>query len=185
MFKLCQKHKTCKNYQQHGGECRSGGLECDAHESNMKDKDAAWKNLYSTVNEMMMRLGADGEVNAQQTEAENVMSALAEIDGGVYDSDLASLDEDPVLPICAGCGRLISHDWPRTGTMENPVCMPCEFSNIEVYKVELNGNHFVESDPKQIIPLLESMDKDDEPYTIGKVEMKLAEYITLPEFQGF
>ena len=91
MFKLCQKHNTCGNYQQHGGECRSGGGECDVYESNMKDKDAAWKNLYRTVNEMMMRLGADGEINAQQTEAENVMSALAEIDGGAYDSNLAGV----------------------------------------------------------------------------------------------
>ena len=91
MFKLCQKHKTCGNYQQHGRECRSGGLECDAQESNVKDKDVAWKNLYRTINELMMRLGADGEINAQQTEAENVMAALAEIDGGVYDSNLAGV----------------------------------------------------------------------------------------------
>ena len=46
-------------------------------------------NLYHTVNIMMMRLGADGEVNAQQVEAENVMTSLAEIDGGTYDSNLA------------------------------------------------------------------------------------------------
>ena len=61
-------------------------METEEFEQN---KDAAWKTLYCTVNEMMMRLGADGEINAQQTEAENVMSALAEIDGGVYDSSLA------------------------------------------------------------------------------------------------
>ena len=89
MFKLCQKHKTCRNYHQGVISCRSGGSSCDQYSNNVKDKDAAWKNLYRTVNEMMMRLGADGEINARQTEAENVMSALAEVDGGVYDSNLA------------------------------------------------------------------------------------------------
>lgn len=43
--------------------------------------------LYHVVNELMARLGADGEVNAHQDEACNVMSALIEIDGGIYDDE--------------------------------------------------------------------------------------------------
>ena len=42
--------------------------------------------LYHAVNLMMLRLGADGEVNSQQNEVGIVLSVLAEIDGGTYDS---------------------------------------------------------------------------------------------------
>lgn len=89
------------------------------------------------------------------------------------------------LPVCVGCGVAIDHNWPRTGTLEQPVCMRCEFSEIDVYEVRLNGSSFVERDVQQIIPLLESMDSGDEVYSVGKVRMKLAKYITLPEFEGF
>ena len=44
--------------------------------------------LYHRVNELMAVLGADGEINATQDVAENVMSALADIDGGQYDIKL-------------------------------------------------------------------------------------------------
>ena len=47
-----------------------------------------WIKLYHAVNKMMYTLGADGEINAQQSEAEEVMDALYDIDGGSYDAKL-------------------------------------------------------------------------------------------------
>lgn len=49
------------------------------------DVDKKLVKLYHAVNELMCKLGADGEVNAHQDEACTVMSALADIDGGAYD----------------------------------------------------------------------------------------------------
>jgi glutathionyl-hydroquinone reductase len=43
-----------------------------------------WENLYHKVNNMVYTMGLDGEMNAQQTEVEEVMAALFEIDGGSY-----------------------------------------------------------------------------------------------------
>jgi len=43
--------------------------------------------LYHAVNALMCTLGADGEVNAQQDESCAVMSALADIDRGTYNTD--------------------------------------------------------------------------------------------------
>ena len=44
-------------------------------------------NLYKAVNEMMAVLGAKGEINTLHEKTTNVMDALHEIDGGVYDLD--------------------------------------------------------------------------------------------------
>ena len=52
----------------------------------MKIRNEAWGELYHAVNKMMLRLGADGEINAQQVEVEYVMSALHGIDGGSYNT---------------------------------------------------------------------------------------------------
>jgi ParB/RepB/Spo0J family partition protein len=49
---------------------------------------AKWVALYHSVNLMMSRLGADGEINARQSEVENVMDALYQIDGGSYNSGM-------------------------------------------------------------------------------------------------
>ena len=43
-----------------------------------------WEKLYHAVNRMMAVMGAEGEVNTQMAVADDVMGALAEIDGGVY-----------------------------------------------------------------------------------------------------
>ena len=45
-----------------------------------------FKPLYIAINEMMAILGADGEVNTKQMAVINVMDALAEIDGGEFDT---------------------------------------------------------------------------------------------------
>jgi len=42
-------------------------------------------NLYKAINELMMQMGIDGEVSTTSDKAEAVMSALWEVDGGVYD----------------------------------------------------------------------------------------------------
>ena len=47
-----------------------------------------WEQLYHSVNRMMMRLGADGEITATSKEAGDVMGSLAAIDGGVYNNQL-------------------------------------------------------------------------------------------------
>ena len=52
---------------------------------------AKWKALYCAVNKMMMRLGADGEITADQDESADVMTALHDLDGGVYDKKLAGV----------------------------------------------------------------------------------------------
>ena len=48
----------------------------------MPDK---FKQLYVTINKMMIRLGAEGEINTRAVEVLDVMSALKELDGGVFD----------------------------------------------------------------------------------------------------
>ena len=44
-----------------------------------------FKQLYIAINKMMMHLGADGEINTRAVEVLDVMSALKELDGGVFD----------------------------------------------------------------------------------------------------
>ena len=45
-----------------------------------------FRELYVALNEMLAILGADGEVNTRQMTVINVMEALAEIDGGEFDT---------------------------------------------------------------------------------------------------
>jgi hypothetical protein len=47
----------------------------------------AVKPMYIAINNMMAVLGAKGEIHATDIEANQVMSALADLDGGVYDVD--------------------------------------------------------------------------------------------------
>ena len=69
------------------------------------------KTLYVAVNELMSKLGADGEIHAQTKEAGDVMDALYEIDGGGYNSDISfetrrieDAKRDPLNPQwCLGC----------------------------------------------------------------------------------
>jgi len=44
--------------------------------------------MYVAANELMAKLGADGEINAQQDESGNLMDALFDIDDGAYDQEL-------------------------------------------------------------------------------------------------
>ena len=45
-------------------------------------------NLYVAANELMARMGADGEANTQQKESGDLMGALFELDDGAYDPEL-------------------------------------------------------------------------------------------------
>ena len=47
----------------------------------------AWKPLYHAINKMVNQLGADGEITARDNLVGQVMAALEEIDGGVYQQD--------------------------------------------------------------------------------------------------
>lgn len=49
--------------------------------------------LYHAVNLMMAELGAEGEINTRHTKVDQVMDALHDIDGGVYDESF--LKEPP------------------------------------------------------------------------------------------
>ncbi len=47
--------------------------------------------LYLAVNELMAKLGAEGEINAQEDVAENVMAALHEVDNGAPVTEMDKL----------------------------------------------------------------------------------------------
>lgn len=47
-----------------------------------------YKQLYIAANELMAKIGRDGEINAHQDEVGAVMNALFDIDGGAYDPTL-------------------------------------------------------------------------------------------------
>ena len=66
------------------------------------DNHDSWEKLYHAVNRMMMSLGADGEITATSNEAGDVMTALAAIDGGAYDSKLTIRGEG-----CPGQQKLV------------------------------------------------------------------------------
>ncbi len=46
------------------------------------------KKVYHAFNMMLLVLGSDGQINAQQSEVEDVYTALWDIDEGQYDSEL-------------------------------------------------------------------------------------------------
>lgn len=52
-----------------------------------------FKQLYITINKMMMKLGAEGEIGTRAVEVLDVMDALKELDGGVFDVDVAFKEE--------------------------------------------------------------------------------------------
>jgi len=80
----CMRHSGQWQYLRGGKRVCLGCLE--EQQETMKIRNEAWGELYHAVNKMMLRLGADGEINATQEEAENVMTALHGIDGGRYNS---------------------------------------------------------------------------------------------------
>jgi hypothetical protein len=55
--------------------------------TEQKARLEAVKPMYIAINNMMAVLGAKGEIHATDEKANQVMSALADLDGGVYDVD--------------------------------------------------------------------------------------------------
>ena len=68
-------------------ELNQGWFDRDITMKAEKETKVKLVKLYHAVNELMCILSSDGEVNAHQDESCNVMSALADIDGGCYDHD--------------------------------------------------------------------------------------------------
>ena len=46
------------------------------------------QQLYIAINEMMLKIGIDGEISTRDREADAVMSALYELDGGIYNEKI-------------------------------------------------------------------------------------------------
>lgn len=85
---------------------------------------------------------------------------------------------------CAGCGKDIPADHCALGVGDKSICMRCEGKSIKAYKVECGGDAYIGQDFNGVTSLLAGIDIGDE-YTISVVEMSLAKYLSLPEFQGF
>ena len=86
--------------------------------------------------------------------------------------------------ICAGCGKEIPDNHPRLGNGRDVICMPCEGTTIEVFKIEYGGSFFVDRSVENVMGELADIEIGDE-YTISKIEMRLEDYLSLPEFEGF
>jgi hypothetical protein len=89
---------------------------------------------------------------------------------------------------CFSCGREMSSDdcafWIHDKKLV--VCIGCEWSTIEVYKVYIpgDGSFLAEKDVSAVMSMIEEMDPSTS-YLIEKTEMKTLKYLSLPEFQGF
>ena len=53
------------------------------------NKEDGYKKLYTAVNDLMVKVGMDGEIeiNTMDDFVCNIMDALFEIDGGAFDND--------------------------------------------------------------------------------------------------
>lgn len=59
-----------------------------------KQKGGLSNNLYHTVNEMMAQLGAKGEITTRSPLVDDVMNALHDIDGGIYQDKMVLVPVD-------------------------------------------------------------------------------------------
>ncbi len=86
---------------------------------------------------------------------------------------------------CVCCNQAIKSSWPRTGTIEKPICMRCEGAEIEVYRINVEGrcDYLFERDIALFMYGIDPLDGDT--YCIKRMEMPIAEFINLPEFEGF
>ena len=53
-----------------------------------QDREEKFKMVYEAINKMLMRLGMEGEVSTLDETVCDVMTALSDIDGGVYKADI-------------------------------------------------------------------------------------------------
>lgn len=88
---------------------------------------------------------------------------------------------------CVNCGQVIPESAPCLTTKRGPVCMGCEFKEIEVYSMAENGEVYYEKD---FIGILETFKEavaamdSDEQIIFGKRKMRALHYFDLPEWQG-
>jgi len=87
---------------------------------------------------------------------------------------------------CECCKKVIKDNEPRIGIKGTKftLCMKCEGSTIEGYKLECGGNWYFDPDPDMIYQKIDDMDVGDE-YKISKETMLYGKFLTLPEFDGF
>jgi len=86
--------------------------------------------------------------------------------------------------MCAGCGKETPDNHPILGNGHDVICMPCEGTTIQVFKLEYGGSSFVDRYLENVLGELSDIEVGDE-YTISKIEMRLEDYLCLPEFEGF
>jgi len=88
---------------------------------------------------------------------------------------------------CINCGRDIQNSAPCLMTKRGPVCLGCEFKEIEVYKMKVNGDVYYEKEPLAFLDVFKDamtyMDIDEQ-LTAGKCMMRVLHYFDLPEWQG-
>jgi hypothetical protein len=85
---------------------------------------------------------------------------------------------------CAGCGKKIPWDHCALGTGDKTICTNCEGASITVFKVSIDGSHYIDRDVNGVKVILDNME-DDDVHTVSRVKMRLTEYLSLPEFDGF
>jgi RNase P subunit RPR2 len=88
--------------------------------------------------------------------------------------------------ICAHCNKTIEADEARVCISDRNlfVCKSCEDVTVLVYEIEYGGSSYIDRDLNNIIPTLEDMDEGDN-YNVSRERMKIVEYLSLPEFDGF
>jgi len=88
---------------------------------------------------------------------------------------------------CVNCGRKIPDSAPCLTMRRGPICMGCEFKEIDVYSMTENGDTYYQKDFLGFLGAIEvavaSMDADDQ-ILVGKKTMRALHYFDLPEWQG-
>jgi len=89
-------------------------------------------------------------------------------------------------PRCEHCKRVIAPVEPRLTFHEKEfsLCMSCERATIDVYRLELDGDYFLDPDPRAIFEEISNMDTGDK-YIVSKETVLHSKLLSLPEFDGF
>lgn len=89
---------------------------------------------------------------------------------------------------CFVCGGEVQEDWPafRFYDKKKVICIGCEGSEIEVWRVSLPGEDggYYDHDFNSMAEGLKHMDVND-CFEVHREMMNAGKYLSLPEFQGF
>lgn len=91
------------------------------------------------------------------------------------------------MKICLVCGNEIKDDHEQFITKSGSICMGCEDSEIDIYRISLpekSSNWYCDINISHIIDMLKDCDYGDG-YTVIKEKMKALKYYNLSEFTGF